>query len=249
MEQRERERTGISNLKIGFNRVHGYYIEINRGQTLKVPQEYIRRQTIKNAERYITPELKTFEDKVLSSRERALAREKYLYEQLLEHLLTFLVELQHAAKAIATLDVINTFAERAISLQLVCPELRTTPGILIQAGRHIVVEQTNELAFVPNDAKLTPESRMLIVTGPNMGGKSTYMRQIALITLLAYIGCYVPAQKAILGPIDRIFTRIGASDDLASGRSTFMVEMTETANILHNATEHSLVLLDRKSVV
>ncbi len=244
LEQRERERTGITTLKVGFNRVHGYYIEINRGQTLKVPTEYIRRQTIKNAERYITSELKTFEDKVLSSRERALAREKYLYEQLLEHLLTVLVELQLAAKAIATLDVLNTFAERAIHLQLVCPELRNTPGILIQAGRHIVVEQTNETAFVPNDVTLTSENRMLIVTGPNMGGKSTYMRQIALITLLAYIGCYVPAQKAILGPVDRIFTRIGASDDLASGRSTFMVEMTETANILHNATAHSLVLLD-----
>lgn len=244
LEQRERERTGITTLKVGFNRVHGYYIEINRGQTLKVPTEYIRRQTIKNAERYITPELKTFEDKVLSSRERALAREKYLYEHLLEYLLTILVELQHAAKSIATLDVLNTFAERAINLKLVCPELRNTPGILIQAGRHIVVEQTNETAFVPNDVKLTPENRMLIVTGPNMGGKSTYMRQIALITLLAYIGCYVPAQKAILGPVDRIFTRIGASDDLASGRSTFMVEMTETANILHNASAHSLVLLD-----
>lgn len=244
LELRERERTGIPNLKVGFNRVHGYYLEINHGQAQKVPTEYIRRQTIKNAERYITPELKTFEDKVLSSRERALSREKLLYEHLLEALHTVLVDLQHTAKAIATLDVITTFSERAVSLNLTCPKLNLNPGIKIKAGRHIVVEQNSEIPFVPNEVILTSKCRMLIITGPNMGGKSTYMRQVALITLLAYAGCYVPAQHAEIGPIDRIFTRIGASDDLASGRSTFMVEMTETANILHNATAESLVLLD-----
>jgi len=244
LEQRERTRTGISSLKVGYNRVHGYYIEITHGQADKVPNDYLRRQTIKNAERYITPELKSFEDKVLSSRERALAREKWLYEQLLEQLSDVLVELQQAAKALASLDVLNTFSERAVSLGLSRPSLSKEPGIMITAGRHLIVEQTIATPFIANDTHLTPEQRMLIITGPNMGGKSTYMRQIALITLLAYTGCFVPAKSATIGPIDRIFTRIGASDDLASGRSTFMVEMTETANILHNATTQSLVLLD-----
>lgn len=244
LENRERTRTGISTLKVGYNRVHGYYLEISRNQAEQAPTEYIRRQTLKNAERYITPELKTFEDKVLSSRERALAREKFLYEQILEQLLDALHELQQAAAAIATLDVLTNFCERAVNLQLVCPELIDTPGIMISNGRHLVVEQVNAEPFVPNDTQLTTEQRMLIVTGPNMGGKSTYMRQTALIVLMAYIGSFVPATKATIGPIDRIFTRVGASDDLASGRSTFMVEMTETANILHNATEYSLVLVD-----
>lgn len=244
LEQQERERTGLSSLKVGYNRVHGYYIEISRMQAEQAPTEYIRRQTIKNAERFITPELKSFEDKVLSSRERALAREKYLYDQLLEQLLVVLDELQQAATAIATLDVINTLSERAVTLRLVCPELSASPGIMIKNGRHIVVEQVSKEPFVPNDTLLNEQRRMLIVTGPNMGGKSTYMRQIALIVLLAHIGSFVPAEKAVIGPVDRIFTRIGAADDLASGRSTFMVEMTETANILHNATEKSLILLD-----
>jgi DNA mismatch repair protein MutS len=244
LEQREKNRSGIASLKVGYNRVHGYYLEINRSQASLAPKEYIRRQTIKNAERYITPELKAFEDKVLSSRERALAREKWLYEQLVEQVLSFLTELQQTAAAIATLDVINNFSERAVHLQLTCPTLTDKAGISIKAGRHIVVEQSKEQAFVPNDAEVSPERRMLIITGPNMGGKSTYMRQIALIVLLAHIGSFVPASQADIGPIDRIFTRIGAGDDLAGGRSTFMVEMTETANILHNASQHSLVLID-----
>ncbi len=244
LEARERERTGIANLKVGYNRVHGYYIEVSRSQADQVPTEYMRRQTLKGAERYITPELKTFEDKVLSARERALAREKALYEALLERLRPALRGLQACAAALAELDVLANLAERAQSLGLNPPELREEPGLYIEGGRHLVVEQVQDAPFVPNDCRLDEQQRMLIITGPNMGGKSTYMRQTALIVILAGIGSYVPARRAVIGPIDRIFTRIGAADELASGRSTFMVEMTETANILHNATEHSLVLMD-----
>jgi DNA mismatch repair protein MutS len=244
LEMRERERTGIATLKVGFNRVHGYYIEISRVQAKQAPTEYIRRQTLKNAERFITPELKTFEDKVLSSRSKALAREKMLYEQLLEKLIVHLSALQTCAQALAELDVLNNLAERATTLNLVAPQLVNETKIEITGGRHPVVEQVLEEPFVPNDTLLDHQRRMLIITGPNMGGKSTYMRQTALIVLLAHIGSFVPAEKAVIGSIDRIFTRIGAADDLAGGRSTFMVEMTEMANILHNATEHSLVLMD-----
>jgi DNA mismatch repair protein MutS len=244
LEARERERTGIANLRVSYNRVHGYYIEVSRTQAERVPADYVRRQTLKGAERYITPELKAFEDKVLSARERALAREKALYEALLDALGTHLPALQSCAGALAELDVLASFAERAEALDLTCPELTETPGIDIEAGRHPVVEQVSDAPFVANDLRLEDARRMLIITGPNMGGKSTYMRQAALIVLLAHIGSYVPARRAAIGPIDRIFTRIGASDDLASGRSTFMVEMTEAANILHNATEQSLVLMD-----
>jgi DNA mismatch repair protein MutS len=244
LEGREKKRTGIATLKVGYNRIHGFYIEISRGQANNAPTDYIRRQTLKNAERYITPELKSYEDKVLSSNSRALAREKFLYEQLLETLIKHLEKLQAMASALAELDVLNNLAERAESLNLVAPELSTTSGIFIEAGRHPVIEQVTKDPFIPNDIGLNEKRQMLIITGPNMGGKSTYMRQTALIVLLAYIGSFVPAKSATIGPIDRIFTRIGAADDLASGRSTFMVEMTETANILHNATENSLVLMD-----
>ncbi|PHQ79021.1 MAG: DNA mismatch repair protein MutS [Coxiella sp. (in: Bacteria)] len=244
LELRERERTKIATLKVGYNRVHGYYIEISRAQSDKAPTEYIRRQTLKNAERYITPELKVYEDKVLSSRARALAREKHLYDALLDTLNLELSGLQSCAKAISTLDVLNNLAERAQALDYNCPTFVTDNGIHIVDGRHPVVEHVLNDPFVANDTKLNKKSRMQIITGPNMGGKSTYMRQIALITLMAHIGCFVPAKEATFGPIDKIFTRIGAADDLASGRSTFMVEMTETANILHNATKRSLVLLD-----
>lgn len=244
LEQRERQRTQINTLKVGYNRIHGYYIETSRAQANAVPADYIRRQTLKNLERYITPELKDFEDKVLTSRHRALAREKLLYEQLLDQLITQLIPLQHCAQAIAELDVLNNLAGRAQQLNYTAPEFSDTPVIHIDAGRHPIVEPLIDHPFMPNDAELNDERRLLIITGPNMGGKSTYMRQIALITVLAHIGSYVPAKKAILGPIDRIFTRIGAADDLAGGRSTFMVEMTETANILHNATPHSLILMD-----
>lgn len=244
LEEQEKQRTGLSTLKVGYNRVHGYYIEISRLQASTVPADYIRRQTLKNTERFITPELKAFEDKALSARDRALAREKMLYDQLLEKLLPALPDLQDCAVAIAELDVLANFAERAARLNWCCPELVDEPGVNIVAGRHPVVEAVSQHAFVPNDAKLDERQRMLIITGPNMGGKSTYMRQIALITLLAHVGSFVPAASAKIGPIDRIFTRIGAADDLASGRSTFMVEMTETANILHNATAKSLVLMD-----
>ncbi len=244
LELREKERSGIANLKVAYNRVHGYYIEVSRLQADNVPAEYQRRQTLKGVERYITPELKSFEDKVLSANERALAREKGLYEQLLEDLIPHLAELQTTAAALAELDVLANLAERADNLNLSKPELIATPCLNIVGGRHPVVEQNLETPFVPNDTRFDTDRRMLIITGPNMGGKSTYMRQTALITLLAHIGSFVPAESAIIGPIDRIFTRIGASDDLAGGRSTFMVEMTETANILHNATEHSLVLMD-----
>lgn len=244
LEQREKQRTGISTLKVGYNRIHGYFIEISRGQAAQAPQDYHRRQTLKNAERYITPELKEFEDKVLSSREKALAREKALYEELLDILCQNIKELQITAHALAELDGLNNLAERAVTLNLVRPEFSQEIGLHIEGGRHPVVERCSDNPFVPNDITLNSERRMLIITGPNMGGKSTYMRQTALITILAYIGSFVPAVKAIIGPIDRIFTRIGASDDLASGRSTFMVEMTETANILNNATARSLVLMD-----
>lgn len=244
LELRERERTGISTLKVGYNRVHGYYIEISRVQAAAAPADYIRRQTLKNAERFITPELKTFEDKALSARSRALAREKQLYDELLVRLNDHLFALQESAAAIAELDVLANLAERAVELDLVTPELTSEPGIVIRAGRHPVVEQVLETPFVPNDLELHSDRRMLIITGPNMGGKSTYMRQAALITLLAHTGSSVPAQEARIGLTDRIFTRIGSSDDLAGGRSTFMVEMAETANILHNATRASLVLMD-----
>ncbi|ADJ27740.1 DNA mismatch repair protein MutS [Nitrosococcus watsonii] len=244
LEQRERERTKIPTLKIGYNKVHGYYLEITRAQAHQAPPDYIRRQTLKGAERYITPELKGFEDQVLSARERALAREKALYEGLLEQFMEPLPALRACANALAELDVLHNLAERAKTLEYVVPLLSDQPGILIEEGRHPVVEQTLENPFVPNDLTLQETRRMLIITGPNMGGKSTYMRQTALIVLLAHIGSFVPARRAVIGPIDRIFTRIGAADDLAGGRSTFMVEMTETANILHNATQYSLVLLD-----
>ncbi len=244
LEQQEKEKTGLSTLKVGYNRVHGYYIEISKGQAGSAPAEYIRRQTLKNAERFITPELKVFEDKALSAKSRALTREKALYDELIETLNQHLGPLQIAAAAVAQLDVLNSLAERAEQLALTCPELRDAPGIEIVQGRHLVVEQVLDTPFVPNDLTLDKSQRMLIITGPNMGGKSTYMRQTALITLLAQIGSFVPASECRLGLVDRIFTRIGSSDDLAGGRSTFMVEMTETANILNNATDKSLVLMD-----
>ena len=244
LEQREKERTGISTLKLGYNRVHGYYIEISRGQADKAPADYTRRQTLKGAERFITPELKEFEDKVLGARERALAREKQLYEELLDRLHEVLGTLQETAFAVAEVDVLACLAERADTLDLVRPELVATPAIEIEGGRHLVVEQVIDEPFVANDLALGEDTRLLVITGPNMGGKSTYMRQTALIVILAHIGSFVPAARLRVGPIDRIFTRIGASDDLAGGRSTFMVEMTETATILNNATEESLVLMD-----
>ena len=244
MEEREKESTGISTLKVGYNRVHGYYIEISRGQSAKAPVEYIRRQTLKNAERFITPELKTFEDKALSAKSRALAREKYLYEQLLETLNEDLPALQNCSAGIAEIDVLATLAERAYSLNFCQPVLKNEPGINIEGGRHPVVEQVSSDPFVANNLVMNDDRKMLIITGPNMGGKSTYMRQAALIVLLAQIGSFVPATSAVIGLADRIYTRIGSSDDLAGGRSTFMVEMTETANILHNATDRSLVLMD-----
>ena len=244
LERRERDRTGLSSLRLGFNRVQGFYIEINRSQAAQVPTDYQRRQTVKSAERFITPELKAFEEKVLGARDKAQAREKELFEGLLDHLITRLPVLQETAAAIAELDVITCFAERAATLDCVQPELTEAPLLDIEGGRHPVVEQASRDPFIPNDVHFDDSRRMLIITGPNMGGKSTYMRQTALIVILAHIGCFVPAKRALLGPLDRIFTRIGASDDLAGGRSTFMLEMTETANILHNATEHSLVLMD-----
>jgi len=244
LERRERDRTGIETLKVSYNRVHGYYIEISRSKSEQAPDEYIRRQTLKGAERFITPELKAFEDKVLSARERALQREKVLYEQLLESLMPPLPALQHSADGIARLDVLSCFAERAQRLDLCRPVFRGEPGLAVSGGRHPVVEQVSETPFVANDLTMDDQRNILIVTGPNMGGKSTFMRQSALIVLLAYAGSYVPASSAELGPFDRIFSRIGASDDLAGGRSTFMVEMQETANILHNASARSLVLMD-----
>ena len=244
VEERERQRTGITTLKVGYNRVHGYYIEISRAQSGHAPTDYIRRQTLKNAERFITPELKEFEDKALSAKSRALAREKALYDELVETLAGHLAPLQDTAQALCELDALSNFAERAQTLRFNPPEFMDTPGLEIAQGRHPVVEALQDAPFVPNDVHMDDERRMLVITGPNMGGKSTYMRQTALIALLAYTGSFVPAEKARLGPLDRIFTRMGASDDIASGRSTFMVEMTETANILHNATPESLVLMD-----
>ena len=244
LEQRERERTGLSSLKLGFNRVQGFFIEVNRSQAEKVPSDYLRRQTVKSAERFITPELKSFEDKVLGARDKALARERALYEALLDHLTARLPALQSSTAAISQIDVLNCFAERAAVLDCTQPELTEEPMLAIDGGRHPVVERAGREPFVPNDLRFDDSRRMLIITGPNMGGKSTYMRQTALIVILAHIGCYVPARRAVLGPMDRIFTRIGASDDLAGGRSTFMLEMTETANILNNASAQSLVLMD-----
>jgi DNA mismatch repair protein MutS len=243
LETRERQRTGISTLKVEYNRVHGFYIEVSIAQSVNVPDDYRRRQTLKNAERYITPELKAFEDKALSANDRALAREKFLYEQLLDQLAPFIPQLQRIAAAIAELDVLATFAERAATLNFSAPQFGDDAQINIVKGRHPVVEAQVD-QFTPNDTQLSDARRTLLITGPNMGGKSTYMRQVAIIALLAHVGCFVPAQQAVLGEIDQIFTRIGASDDLASGRSTFMVEMTEAANILHNATDKSLVLVD-----
>ena len=244
LENRERERLGVSTLKLGYNRVHGYYIELSKVHADKAPVEYVRRQTLKAAERYITPELKEFEDKVLGARERALTREKYLYEALLDKLHEVLGAMQLCATGLAELDVLACFAERAQSLGLTQPVISETPCIEIEGGRHLVVEQVIETPFIANDLSLDDQQRLLVITGPNMGGKSTYMRQTALIIILAHIGSFVPADRLRVGPIDRIFTRIGASDDLAGGRSTFMVEMTETATILNNATEQSLVLMD-----
>ena len=244
LEAAERERTGLNTLKVGYNRVHGYYIEISRAQSDKAPTEYIRRQTLKNAERFITPELKAFEDKALSAKSKALSREKWLYEQLLETLNEQLGPLQTSAAAIAELDVLCCLAERAEVLNFCQPVMSEHSAINIEQGRHPVVEQVLDDPFIANDIKFNQNRRMLIITGPNMGGKSTYMRQTALIVLLAHVGSFVPAQSAEIGLVDQIFTRIGSSDDLAGGRSTFMVEMTETANILHNATERSLVLMD-----
>ena len=244
LETRERERTGAANLRVGYNRVHGYYIEISKAQSERAPPDYIRRQTLKGAERYITPELKQFEDRVLGARERALAREKALYDELVARLAADLSELQLCAQAIAELDVLCNFAERAESLDYRAPRLDEQPGIHVEGGRHPVVEHTLQQPFIPNDIELDDSRRMLVVTGPNMGGKSTLMRQTALIAVLAYAGSFVPAAAARIGPVDRIFTRIGAGDDLAGGRSTFMVEMTEMARILNNATPRSLVLVD-----
>ena len=244
LEKRERERTGISTLKLGYNRVHGYYIEISKSRADKAPADYIRRQTLKGAERYITPELKEFEDKVLSARERALSREKILYEGLIDALTNVRPNLQTTARGIAELDVLVCFAGRAEALNLCQPEIVEGPCLEISGGRHLVVEQVIETPFVANDLTLNDQQRLMVITGPNMGGKSTYMRQAALIVILAHVGSFVPADSLRIGAIDRIFTRIGASDDLAGGRSTFMVEMTETATILNNATEQSLVLMD-----
>jgi len=244
LEQREKQRTGIHSLKVGYNKVHGFFIEISRSAASEVPSNYIRRQTLKNNERFITEELKEHEHKVLSAQSKFLALEKRLYQELFDKILPELAQLQTLSQAIAEFDVLSNFAERSISLNYVKPELVNTAGINIDAGRHPVVEQMTSDAFIANPTALTEQRKMLIITGPNMGGKSTYMRQTALIVLLAHIGCFVPADAAQIGLVDRIFTRIGASDDLASGRSTFMVEMTETANILHNATDKSLVLLD-----
>lgn len=242
-EAEERERTGLSNLKVEYNSVHGFYIEISRTQAENAPSEYRRRQTLKNVERFITPELKTFEDQVLSANDRALAREKMLYDLILDQLAPSIPALQLNAVAVAQLDVLTSFAERAQALKYVAPEFVNEDGFNIVGGRHPVVEQIAQ-PFIANDVVLSPYRQMLLITGPNMGGKSTFMRQTALIVLLAHCGCFVPATSAKIGQIDRIFTRIGASDDLAGGRSTFMVEMTETANILNNATSQSLVLLD-----
>ena len=244
LEQQEKKSTGINNLKIGFNRVHGYYIEISRQHCADIPDYYVRGQTLKATERFITPELKSFETRIFSARENSLAREKQLYDLLLNEIATFMNDLQSCASNLAELDTYMSFAACADTLNLNVPTLTQKRAITIRGGRHPVVEQIQTGPFIANDLKLNDITSMLMITGPNMGGKSTYMRQTALIIILAHIGCFVPAQEASIGPIDKIFTRIGASDDLASGRSTFMVEMTETANILHNATCNSLVLMD-----
>ncbi len=244
LEQRERGRCRATNLKIGYNRVHGYYIEVPKSQARHVPEEYRRTQTLKNAERFTIPELKQYEQQALTAHERARAREKRLYQELVESFSPRLPQLQNCAQALATLDVLATLAVCARRYRYNRPLLSDEPGIRIVAGRHPAVEHIPDTEFVPNDLTLDETRRMLIVTGPNMGGKSTYMRQTAHIVLLAHIGAYVPADEAVIGPIDRIFTRIGAADDIASGRSTFMVEMTETANILNNASADSLVLID-----
>ena len=248
LETRERERTGIANLRVQFNKVHGFYIEVTQGQASKVPDDYRRRQTLKNAERFITPELKTFEDKALSAQERALSREKWLYEQLLDTLQAHIGTLGAVARALATLDVLCTLAERALTLRWCAPQFAPEPCIDITAGRHPVVEarlaELSSGSFIPNDTRMHARQHMQVITGPNMGGKSTYMRQVAIIVLLASIGSHVPASACRLGPIDAIHTRIGAADDLANAQSTFMLEMTEAAQILHSATAHSLVLMD-----
>ena len=244
MEQRERERTGLSSLRIAYNRVSGFYIELNRSQAEQVPADYVRRQTVKNAERFLTPELKSFEDKVLGARERSLARERALFEELLGTLRSALPVLQRAARELATADVLAALGLQAARYGYSRPAFTSEPVLHISAGRHPVVERFIEVPYVPNDLQLDATRRMLVITGPNMGGKSTYMRQAALTVVMARIGSFVPAAAATLGPVDRIFTRIGAGDDVAGGRSTFMVEMTETANILHNATAESLVLMD-----
>ena len=243
LEQREKTRTGITTLKVEYNRVHGFYIEVSRAQSDNVPDDYRRRQTLMNAERYITPELKTFEDKALSAQDRALAREKLLYEKLLDDLARHIPVLQQAAGALAELDLLSTFAERAAALDWNAPEFCDDYSIEIDAGRHPVVQAQVD-QYIPTDARITPARQMLLITGPNMGGKSTYMRQVAIMVLLAHCGSFVPAARARIGPVDQIFTRIGAADDLAGGRSTFMVEMTEAAYILHHATPKSLVLMD-----
>jgi len=244
LERQEQQKTGINSLKVAYNRVHGFYIEVSKSNSETVPVEYVRRQTLKAVERYITPELKAFEDKVLSARERALTREKYLYEALLQQLAEDLTGLQQCALALAQLDVLNCFATVASEYDWSAPELTDARLLEIEAGKHPVVERSLDQSFVANDMYLDADTSMLLITGPNMGGKSTYMRQTALIVILAYMGSYVPAKRARLGPIDQVFTRIGASDDLSSGRSTFMVEMTEAANILNNASANSLVLMD-----
>ena len=248
LEARERERTGIPNLKVEYNRVHGYYLEVSNSHAAKVPAEYRRRQTLKSAERYITPELKAFEDKALSAQERSLALEKKLYDELLELLTPHVGTLQRVARSLAQLDVLASFTQTAVLRNYCRPEFGDEPGLSIDEGRHPVVEPQLEInggdAFIGNDCTLATTRRMLLITGPNMGGKSTYMRQVALIVLMAHVGSFVPASSARIGPVDQIFTRIGAADDLAGGRSTFMVEMTESANILHNATDRSLVLMD-----
>lgn len=244
LELNEKQRTGLSTLKFGFNNVQGFYIELSKSQSEKAPAHYQRKQTLKNVERYITPELKVFEEKVLSAQTKALAREKWLYENILVELQQSIVRLTLLARALAELDVLTNLAERAQTLQWSCPQLSSQPGLSIQSGRHPVIEQLVKEQFIANNLDLEPDHNILLITGPNMGGKSTYMRQTALIVLMAHVGSFVPANHAVIGPIDRIFTRIGASDDLTSGRSTFMVEMTETAQILRQATSKSLVLID-----
>jgi DNA mismatch repair protein MutS len=244
LERRERERTGLAALKLGYNRVQGFFIEIPRRDAERVPKDYLRRQTVKSAERFVTSELKSFEDQVLGAREKALARERELYEQVLTQLIDALGPMQATAAALAETDALAALAERACALEWTRPELTEETRLTIVGGRHPIVERFSDVPFVPNDLRLDGARRMLVITGPNMGGKSTYMRQSALIALLAHLGSYVPAEHAVLGPLDRIFTRIGAADDLAGGRSTFMVEMTEAANILHNASAQSLILLD-----